>query len=141
MLRKDYIGQWVSLTHNALMRKTTAYLHDFDITIKQFGVLNTLYDENRLTSRELVERLFSDSSTIMAIVDQLEKKELIRREPHLQDRRIKHLTLTDKAKKIKKELIKRVDEFDMNMLDSLSEDEIRVLKTSLQKILKFALDP
>jgi len=89
-------------------------------------VLNTLYDENRLTSRELVERLFSDSSTIMAIVDQLENKELIRREPNLQDRRIKHLTLTDKAKKIKTELINRVDEFDNNMLDSLSEDEIRI---------------
>jgi len=51
------------------------------------------------------------------------------------------LTLTDKAKKIKTELINRVDEFDMNMLDSLSEDEIQVLKTGLKKILKFALDP
>jgi len=80
--------------HAAYQENDRKKHRDFNITIKQFGVLNTLYDENRLTSRELVERLFSDSSTIMAIVDQLENKELIRREPNLQDRRIKHLTLT-----------------------------------------------
>jgi len=65
----------------------------------------------------LGNRLSSDSSTIMAIVDQLEKKGFLRRESSLQDRRIKHLVLTDKAREIKTALTKRVNEFDRAMLD------------------------
>ncbi len=141
METKEHIGHWIGVTQNALMRKTTAYLRRFGLTIKQYGVLNILYHEDGLTSRELVDRTFSDSSTIMAIVDQLEKKGFITRESDLRDRRLKHLVLTNKAKKVEVELVRAVDEFDRVMLADFTEDETRNLKTSLLKLLKFANVP
>ena len=140
METREYLGHWLGVVSKALSRKCNAQLKQFDLTIQQFGVLNTLYTENRLTSRKLVNRLQSDSSSIMSLVDQLEKKGLIVRESSTRDRRIKHLVLTEKAITMKRALVKQVDELDHELMGEISADEKdRTIKT-LRKILDFALD-
>ena len=130
----------LGLTVKALSRKSTSRVKEFDLTIQQFGVLNVLYNKNRLTSHQLVKRLKSDSSSIMSLVDQLEKKGFITREPGLRDRRIKHLALTDKALSIKEALVKRVDDFDRELTAQISVAEKEQLIKVLQKFREFALE-
>ena len=140
MEKKEYLGQMLGLTVKALSRKSTSRVKEFDLTIQQFGVLNVLYNKNRLTSHQLVKRLKSDSSSIMSLVDQLEKKGFITREPGLRDRRIKHLALTDKALSIKEALVKRVDDFDRELTAQISVAEKEQLIKVLQKFREFALE-
>jgi len=141
MFNHNYIGHWLGVTSNALKRRSEHLLDDFGLTMKQFGLLNSLYKENRLTSRELSARNASDSSTIMAIVDQLEKKGYLKREPSLEDRRIKHLVLTQKALENREAIVSRADSADKAIRAELSEEEVEGLKSTLQKILTFSLNP
>ncbi len=138
-MAKEYLGQLLGVTAKALSRRSTSQVKAFGLTIQQFGVLNALYDENRLTSQQLVKRLKTDSSSIMSLVDQLEIKGLITREPGIQDRRIKHLALTEKALSIKRALIKRVNNLDRELTAQISADEKEQLTKALEKIREFAL--
>jgi DNA-binding MarR family transcriptional regulator len=140
MVEDEYLGHLLGITANALTRKASNNLQDFDLTIRQIGVLKALYRENGLTSSELTERLGSDSSTVMALVDQLEKKGWIRREFSLKDRRIRHLVLTEKAQFKKESLVNRVEKMNRDLINQLSDDELVSMKKTLHKILRFALD-
>ncbi len=140
MENKEYLGHLLGVTAKALARRANSQVKEFGLTIQQFGVLNILYNRNRLTSHQLVERLKSDSSSIMSLVDQLEKKGLITREPDDKDRRIKHLALTKQALSIKEALVKRADDLDRELTAQISVDEKEQLTKVLQKIREFALE-
>ncbi len=140
MSNREYLGHLLGVTSKALGRKATSRIRKFNLTIQQFGLLNTLYNEDRLTSQELVIRLKADSSSIMSLVDQLEKKGLITREPGIRDRRIKYLALTEKALSMRDALVKEVDDFDRELMKQITVDENRQLTKALQKILHYTLD-
>ncbi|WP_085981979.1 MarR family transcriptional regulator [Paenibacillus sp. OSY-SE] len=62
-------------------------LDPFDITLEQWGILNTLWTKDGITIRELSEKVNKDHTNITRIVDKLETKEWIIRSPHPEDRR------------------------------------------------------
>jgi len=138
METKAYLGHLLAMASKALGRKASTRVREFDLTIQQFGVLNSLYEDDRLTSHELAIRLWSDSSSIMSLVDQLEKKGFLMREPGVADRRLKHLVLTDKALAIREELTRALDEFDRELGVLLTKSERRQMERALHKILDFA---
>ncbi len=140
MENKEYLGHLLGVTSKALARKSSFQVKEFGLTIQQFGVLNAIYNRDRLTSHQLVKRLKTDSSSVMSLVDQLEKKGFITREPDIKDRRIKHLVLTEKALSMKKDLVKRVNDLDRELTAQISVAEKEQLTNALQKIQKFALE-
>jgi DNA-binding MarR family transcriptional regulator len=139
-MAEEYLGHLLGVTAKALSRKSSSRVREFGLTIQQFGVLNALYSRDRLTSHQLVKQLKADSSSIMSLVDQLEKKGLITREPGIQDRRMKHLVLTVKALAMKKALVTRVNELDRELTAQISVGEKEQLTKALLKIREFALD-
>ena len=139
MPRDEFIGQLIATTYKFLSRNHNAMTRRFDLTPPQLCLLRKLYEEeDGLSSSELVRRLLSDSSTIMAVVDRLEKKGLIRREVDQRDRRVNHIFLTDRAKKILPEAIDRDDELNRFIHKNFSPQEIETLKAGLTKIYRFA---
>lgn len=131
----------MGITSTALDRKASGRLAQFGLTIRQFGLLNMLFLEDGLTSRQLVDWMRSDSSTVMALVDQLEKKGWVRRQPSQQDRRIKHLMLTEKAVSMQAALAGRVKALDLEMTNRLSAGEKEQMIATLKKLLDYALEP
>lgn len=114
-------------------------VQEFDITLSQFEVLHCLYLENGLPAYKIVDRLYSDSSTIMAIVDRLEMKGLVKRKVNMKDRRVNNILLTGKSKKILPKLVAEVRAYYKDLKSVLSPQENKTLSKCLIKIYQYNL--
>lgn len=136
---EEYIGTLIACTNRNLLKRMTALLQSYDLTYHQFRVIHRLYEENGLPARELVVQLSSDSSTIMGIIDRLEEKALVKREPDPNDRRVNRILLTDKARLISPEITKRIARFIEASHSLLSPEEMEIMKRGLNRLNRLAL--
>ncbi|KUG02414.1 transcriptional regulator, marr family [hydrocarbon metagenome] len=81
----------------AVQQLFKAELAPFGITPGQYAILSCLWDEDGQTPRQLADRLSLDSSSITGILDRVEHKDLIKRQPCPGDRRALHVVLTPKG--------------------------------------------
>ncbi len=68
------------------------------LTTSQFGVLETLLHLGPLCQRELGNKLLKSSGNITVVVDNLERRGLVRRERSTSDRRMVTVRLTDEGR-------------------------------------------
>ena len=94
-------------TYVKLMRATesvTARAHrqlsSFGLTISQFGVLEALYHLGPMSQSEIGRKILRSSGNMTMVIDNLEKRNLVRRERNRADRRFFIIHLTDDGKKL-----------------------------------------
>lgn len=75
-------------------------LKPLNMTWPQFGALAQLAQGDRITQRELAERLETDTTTTMVLCDSLERKGWLNREKDPSDRRVNRLVLTDEGREV-----------------------------------------
>ena len=138
MKRAEYMGYLIARTHRFTRQKATKILSEYDFTAPQFGVLRRLHEEDGLSAKDLVARLFSDSSTIMDIIDRLEEKGCVRRENGRGVRRENRIFLTKRAKETIPEVLNQLDEWDQAIRALLSPQETKALEEGLKKIFELA---
>ena len=70
------------------------------VTGPQLMCLMAVVENGSITSTDVARRVHLDSSTLVGVLDRLEKKGLIRRERSHEDRRQVHLTATETGRKL-----------------------------------------
>lgn len=73
------------------------HLADTDLTVSQFGVLEALFHLGPLYQRDLAEKLLKSGGNMTLVIDNLEKRELVKREREVDDRRCIKVCLTQKG--------------------------------------------
>jgi len=101
-----------------------AVARKLDLRPASLGTLRVL-DEPRPMG-EIAHFLHCDSSNVTGIVDGLEERGLVRREPSPKDRRVKLIALTAEGRRVRARLMKEV-EMPPAWLESLSEADQRTL--------------
>jgi DNA-binding MarR family transcriptional regulator len=123
---------------------TYARLHFFDLlseALAPLGVESREYvaliylNEESLSQIELAQLIGVDRTTMVAIVDQLEAKGLVKRHPHPADRRKNLLELTVKGRDIRRRGARRNDEVERQYLSVLSKADARQLKEALRALI------
>ena len=120
--------------HNALIEYIKKDIEKTSFDLNEFAVFEVIYHKERLTVNEIKEKVLVANSSLTYILDKLEKKEYIKREADKNDKRIKHISLTDKG------LTKALDVFPKHydnlkeIFNTLSEEECKSLNQSLKKI-------
>lgn len=71
-----------------------------DLTSSQFGVLETLLHLGPMNQRDLAEKLLKSGGNITLVIDNLEKRELVKRERQVEDRRCSRICLTERGKQL-----------------------------------------
>jgi MarR family 2-MHQ and catechol resistance regulon transcriptional repressor len=66
-----------------------------ELTISQFGVLEALYHKGPLCQRDIALKILKSTGNITMVIDNLEKRGLVRRERDSQDRRYLTVYLTE----------------------------------------------
>ncbi|GAP09223.1 transcriptional regulator, MarR family [Bellilinea caldifistulae] len=87
---------WVKLTRavDSIASRLSARGTTGSLTITQFGVLEVLYHLGPMPQCELAGKLLKSSGNITLVVDNLEKRGLVRRVADEHDRRISRVELT-----------------------------------------------
>ena len=104
----------------------------FDITPEQYGILRVLLEEEGLSQKEIGSILFKDKPNVSRMLDALERKKLIHRQPT--DRRRYAIFLTAEGKKLIEELLPIGLQLEEKALNGLLVREIEALETNLNKI-------
>lgn len=120
--------------HQAGARFWNAKLADHPITSVQGMVLTFLYENDRVTARELGALSTLDSATLTGILDRLEKGGFIERLPHPEDRRALQICLTDAGREQGKKLLEMGVAANLEFLCALTPEEQIVLRMLLAKL-------
>lgn len=96
----DWASQFMRLELN---RKFTAA--GLETTSEQWKVLIMLWFEDGLTQQQLAEKTFKSKVSLVKLVDGLERRGLVNRNPDPNDRRSNRIFLTPKGTNIQEQLI------------------------------------
>jgi len=114
-----------------LRAHATELAADHDLSFLQLRALWRL--EHPLPTGSLAEQMGLDSSNITSVVDGLEARGLLARQPHVDDRRVKLLVLTDAGRAARTTIDEQMFAT-LTVFDDLTSAERRQLVTLLAKI-------
>jgi DNA-binding MarR family transcriptional regulator len=111
-----------------------AHAAELDLTGPQIGVLRAIADDPGASQQALAQRLDILPSRVVALLDDLEDRGLIRRERHPSDRRSHALRMTSTGEQVREKLRVLGNEHNDRLLDVLSDEERATLTELLAKV-------
>ena len=96
------LGTYVKLMRAAesVTARVHKHLSSAGLTVSQFGVLEAIYHLGPLSQRDLGRKILRSSGNITMVIDNLEKRRLVKRERDLMDRRLLIVHLTGAGRKL-----------------------------------------
>jgi len=110
-------------------------LAPFDIGSRELALLLTLARLEAASQQEAAEALRIDRTTMVAYVDLLEGKGLVRRRPDPRDRRRNVVEVTEVGQRTLRDAVRASDEAEREMLGTLDGAEGERLRTALKTIV------
>lgn len=110
------------------------HLGDDGLTVSQFGVLEALFHMGRQSQRELGEKILKSGGNVTMVIDNLEKRGLVRRERDEEDRRLYRVTLTPSGRKLIKSIFPRHAAKIAAQMNILTKDELQELGKLCRKL-------
>jgi DNA-binding MarR family transcriptional regulator len=98
------------------------------------GILGVLRKSGGLSQQGLAEVLHMHPSSLVAIIDELEERGLVKRQDRLDDRRTNELHLTDKGQVALRDIGRVAQEHNESLCAVLSQNEREQLTGFLQRI-------
>jgi len=108
---------------------------EFELSAAQCHVLHLIEPDQPIPMGRLAEALACDASNVTGLIDRLESRGLVRRQPAAGDRRVKVLALTPAGVRLRSTVLERWTKPQIR-LDRLSPSD----QKTLVKILKRLLD-
>lgn len=113
-----------------------------DLAFKDLGLsdatrmpLLVLYMHNKaLLQKELAQALYLESSSLVRVLAQLQKAQLVQWDNDPADRRTKCIALTPAGRKVAALILEKSMEIEQAILADLSANEIQVTRQALEKI-------
>jgi DNA-binding MarR family transcriptional regulator len=131
----DNLGFLLGYTHDRHRELAASRLLRTGLAPKEYGALSVLVAEGPLTQQDLCRRTGIDRTTMVAVADALERKELVIRERKPGDRRAYALRVTTAGRRIltraRRAMLRAEDEF----LAPLTERERAQLKRTLRRLV------
>ncbi|MFC4113643.1 MarR family winged helix-turn-helix transcriptional regulator [Nonomuraea zeae] len=118
-----------------LAELTGPALEPYGIDGRELAVLSVLGTPEPLSQQEAAQRLGIDRTTMVALVDALERKELVGRRPHPGDRRKNMVEPTERGRDTLERAARAVDAAEEAFLAGLPGDDARLLRDLLGRLV------
>ena len=113
---------------------THGALAEHGLRVRSYTVLALAVSEARLSQRDIAEYLRLDPSQVVALVDDLQQRELVSREADPNDRRAKVVVATAEGRRTHARAEAAVNAAERGTLSVLDEDEQAVLRDLLFRL-------
>lgn len=132
----DHIGILIKKTSQAFEKSASQVLAPYDLTPSQFKILKyvTLNPEASVRQIDLETYFGMSNPTVTGIIQNLEKKGMIYRQSHPDDKRSKVIMLTDKAKNASLFILETSDQIEESFTAVLTDSEKETLRHLLNKL-------
>jgi DNA-binding MarR family transcriptional regulator len=126
-----------------LIKRAQMVLHDamadalgsHDLTVTQFAVLTGLDEEPGLSNADLARRAFVTPQSMHAVLQELERLQLVVRSPHPQHQRVLQAALTGAGRRTLTSAATAVDTIEKQMLRNLSSPARSRLASALSSCI------
>ncbi len=129
-----FIGFLISKAAQAIVANVDESLASFGITSRHYGIMIVLNQQAGLPQIAIAEKLRIDRTTMVKLVDVLEKEGFVERHRDPNDRRAYALSLSATGQKMLPKLTETVINEEKTALSKLSQDEVRTLFKLLVKL-------
>jgi len=129
----EFAGQLLFRLWRASHSRTAAALQSIGLTTALFAVLNYLRAHEGAIQLQIGSAMGIDPSTMVSLVDQLERSGLAKRRPHPHDRRAREVRITPKGVRAVERARKLAAQVEDDVLQGLSSAERRRLVALLRK--------
>jgi DNA-binding MarR family transcriptional regulator len=132
-------GFLLGRTARILQENNEAALAPLRLSLRELGVMRVVDDEGPLTQQAVGKRFNLDRTTVVQVVDALEKREFLTRVQNEHDRRSNLLFLTVRGKKTLAAAIKITNKEQASFLAPLDDAQWQQMQASLIKLLQHHL--
>jgi DNA-binding MarR family transcriptional regulator len=133
-LLPDLVGYQLRMAQVALFKDFASGLGEHDVSPGLFGVLVIIESNPDLKQTELARATHLDRSTIVSVIDNLERRGLVERRSALNDRRSNALHLTNEGVALLRKLKRQVNLHEKRLLSNFSDTEREHFLLLLQKV-------
>jgi DNA-binding MarR family transcriptional regulator len=130
----DAIVETMIYLYTESRRITKGLASQFGLTGPQLTVIKLLETFENLSLSSLSERIRAQNSTVTGIIDRMERESLVRRARSTADRRVVHISLSEKGQKLAKQIQVEPMEIFRGALQSLSHADLRDLLRIMNKL-------
>jgi len=109
------------------------FLDKYDLTYTQYITMLVIWEEEKITFKDLGKRLHLDSGTLTPVLKKLESMELINKYRSKEDDRIVIVEITEKGKLLKEEILKVPEQIYCKL--NIDSNELITLKNQLDDVL------
>ena len=136
MLLSKEIAVELNLTGCKLKQFIAAKLRKAQVplTPEQFMLIDLLWNHGQMSQQELADRMQKDKNSVTQLVDAIERKGFVVRQQNAKDRRSNIIILTDKAIELRDEAKQKGISILDEMLEGISEEELRSFLSTLHKL-------
>ncbi|MGT2686680.1 MarR family winged helix-turn-helix transcriptional regulator [Streptococcus porcinus] len=136
-MENDHIGILIKKSSQTFDKAAGHILAPHGLTPSQFKILKYVTLKPEASVRQIdIEAYFCMSNpTVTGILQNLEKKELIYRQAHPDDKRSKIIRLTEKTKNARDFILKTSDQIEASFTKKLTDNEKNTLRQLLLKLL------
>lgn len=136
MLLSKEIAVELNLTGCKLKQYIAAMLkmQDVPLTPEQFLLIDLLWNQGEMSQQQLADKMQKDKNSVTKLVDAIERKGFVIRKQNSSDRRSNTIVLTEKAELLKNEAKQKGILILDNMLEGITEEELRSLLGILHKL-------
>lgn len=111
-------------------------LQEHNITRVQWIALFYIGNNEGITQRDLAQILDSNESSIVRLIDCMEKENIVKREKDPTDRRVTKLFLTEEGMKKRDEILPIGEKFSKDCIKGISDEDLETFKEVLNKMVK-----
>ena len=119
---------------NLLIDDLKKTLKKYSINATEFSVMEFLYSKGEKSIQEIRDRILLASSSATYVVDNLERKEYVRRIVNQNDRRVTYIKLTEAGKDLINDIFPTHKKNTKKIFNDLTNGELITLKEILKKI-------
>lgn len=125
-------------TLNAIKKRVEEDIRSLGLNPTEFAVLELIYHKGDQPIQKIGEKVLIASSSITYVVDKLEKKNLLRRRPCSEDRRVIYATITEAGKELMSEVFPKHKQAIREIFGGLNVEEKSHLIMQLKKLGYYA---
>lgn len=109
-------------------------LNKMNITCMMANVCGAVWFSPGISQDGVAQILIIDKSSVAKIISKAQQEKLIRRKVNEKDKRSYRLYLTDKGTKLMQEIFSMIDEWETEVCQNISDEEMKTFKSVLTKI-------
>jgi DNA-binding MarR family transcriptional regulator len=125
------ISYVVARLERAIRQAINDRVKPYGLTTLQYTTLSVLGRRGELSNAQLARRAYMTPQSMSEVIEALERKGLIERNPHPNHRRVFPAALTDEGARVLRACDAAVDELELEMLREMTPHQQRSLRNGL----------